>query len=47
MLAKEKLDKEEVREEYKRKQSERLRGARARVGEEMSVNGVYNVLKVQ
>ncbi len=31
MLAKEKLDKEEVREEYRRK----LRGARTRMGEKM------------
>ncbi len=45
VFAKEKLDKEEVREEYKRKLSERLRGTRMRVGEEMSVNYVYDVFK--
>ncbi len=38
MLAKERLGKEEVREEYKGK-------LRTRVGEEMSVNDVYDVLK--
>ncbi len=45
MLAKEKLDQEEVREEYRRKLSERLRGARTGVGEEISVNDVYDVFK--
>ncbi len=45
MLAKEKLDKEEVRQEYRRKLSERLRRARTWVGKEMSVYVVYNVLK--
>ncbi len=40
VLAKEKLDKEEVREEYRRQLSERTR-----VGEEISVNDVYNVFK--
>ncbi len=45
VLAKEKLDKEEVREEYRRKLSEMLRGTRVRVGEEMSVNDVYDVFK--
>ncbi len=45
VLAKEKLDKEEVREEHRRKLNERLTGARMRVGEEMSVNDVYDVFK--
>ncbi len=36
VLAKERLAKEEVREEYRGKLSERLRGARTRVREEMS-----------
>ncbi len=45
VLAKERLGKEEVREEYRRKLSERLRGARTRVREGMSVNDVYDVFK--
>ncbi len=45
MLAKERLGKEEVREEYRRKLSERLRGTRTRVEEGMSVNDVYDVFK--
>ncbi len=45
MLAKERLGEEEVREEYTGKLSETLRGARTRVGEEMSVNGVYDIFK--
>ncbi len=45
VLAKEKLEKEEVREKYRRKLSERLRGGRTRGGEEMSVNDVYDVFK--
>ncbi len=45
--AKERLDKEEVREEYRGKLSERLRGARTKMGEGMSVSDVYDVLKVQ
>ncbi len=45
MLAKERLGKEEVRE-YRGKLSERLRGDRTRVGERMSVNDVYDVLKL-
>ncbi len=47
MIAKERLRKEKVREEYRGKLSERVRGARTRVGEGMSVNDVYGVLKVQ
>ncbi len=45
VLAKERLGKEEVREEYRGKLSERLRGPRTRVGVEMSVNEVYDVFK--
>ncbi len=45
VLAKERLGREEVREEYKEKLSERLRGARTKVGEGMSVNDVYDVFK--
>ena len=45
VLAKEKLDKKEVREEYRGKLSKRLRGTRTRVGEEISANDVYNVFK--
>ncbi len=40
VLVKERLGKEEVREEYRGKLSERLR-----VGEEMSVNEVYDIFK--
>ncbi len=39
VLAKERLGKEEVREEYREKLSERLRWARTRVGEEMRGGG--------
>ncbi len=45
VLAKERLGKKEVREEYKGKLSERLRVASTRVGEGMSVNDVYDVFK--
>ncbi len=38
VLAKERLGKEEVREEHRGKLKEKMRGARTRVGEEMSVN---------
>ncbi len=38
---------EEISAEYRGQLSKRLRGARTRVGEEMSVNDVYDVLKVQ
>ncbi len=36
---------DEVREEYKEKLNERLRGARTKVGEGMSVNDVYDIFK--
>ncbi len=45
VLAKERLGEEEVREKYRGKLSERLRGARTRVGEEISVSDVYDIFK--
>ncbi len=45
MLAKARLGKEEVREEYGGKLNERLRGARTRMRERMNVNDVYDIFK--
>ncbi len=41
------MGRDEFRVEYRGKLNKRLRGARTRVGEEISVNDVYDVLKVQ
>ncbi len=45
VLAKERLGKEEVRAEFREKLNERLRGARTKVREGISVNDVYDVFK--
>ncbi len=45
LLANERLGKEDVRQEYRRKLSERLRGAKTRVRGEMNVSDMYGLFK--
>ncbi len=45
VVASERLERKEVREEYEKKVCEKLREARMTVGEETSVNDMFNVFK--